>query len=337
MSKSFDSETLYPEIYEQFQTGAMAFLMHLEVSRNVSSNTLRAYKKDVDCFMNWLPQFRFQSSLAIHQQNSHLHQLPSGYLNHLGLQGLAKSSIARKVSSLKSYFKFLMKERYFNDYSLPIMFHRPKLPRTLPHFLSQAEVEQLIATARHTEESIAIRYRNESILRTLFSSGIRVSELALLDFSHLDWEQAELRVQGKGDRERIAFISQSTLATLTHYRNHWHTIAKEAPKFDSPLFINCYGQRLNVRSVRRILTRLADLASLHKAVHPHVFRHTFATHLLDHGVDLRIVQELLGHVSIRSTQIYTHVSTERLKQAYLKAHPRAQVPQKSLETVAKQP
>lgn len=325
MSIPIDSYCLHQTIYEQFRIGSDAFLVHLEIARNVSGNTLRAYNKDVSCFMDWLPHFTFQAPLLVHQQNNALHEIPPGYLQHLNSQQLAKSSIARKISSLKTLFKFLMKERYFDDHSLPITFHRPKLLRTLPHFLSQEEIERL-ATAAHQKSSKKLfRYRNQAIVQMLFSSGIRVGELCLLDFSHLNLEQGELRVQGKGNRERLAFISPKTIRTLQKYRHDWSILAKQdTPQFNSPLFINCYGKRLNVRSVRRILANLATISGLQKAVYPHVFRHSFATHLLNHGVDLRVVQELLGHVSIRSTQIYTHVSTERLKQAYLKAHPRAQ-------------
>ena len=150
-----------------------------------------------------------------------------------------------------------------------------------------------------------------------------MGELAALDWEHIQWEQAEFRILGKGNRERVAFASQRAMNALLTYSESWEELAGKAPEVNSPLFLNKDGQRLNVRSVHRLLIDLGQSAGLDKAIHPHVFRHSFATHLLNHGVDLRVVQELLGHISIRSTQIYTHISTERLKRAYLKAHPRA--------------
>jgi integrase/recombinase XerC len=253
-----------------------------------------------------------------------LQELPSAYIAVLNGRGLSKSSIARKGSSLKTFFKFLMKERYFADNSLPIVFHRPKLLRRLPDFLSAEEIERLLRVI-DAEPDSPLKARNRAIIEILFSSGIRVGELALLDTEHVNWEQAELLIKGKGGRERIAFISQRALDALRAYCDVWSELADAPAGPDSPLFLNKDGGRLNVRSVRRLLVELGAAAELTKPLHPHVFRHSFATHLLNHGVDLRVVQELLGHISIRSTQIYTHVSTERLKRAYLKAHPRANV------------
>jgi integrase/recombinase XerC len=244
------------------------------------------------------------------------------YIAYLSGRGLSKSSIARKGSSLKTFFKFLMKERYFSDNSLPIVFHRPKLLRKLPDFLSADEIECLLRAVDADPDS-PLKARNRAMIEILFSSGIRVGELTMLDLGDVNWEQAELLIQGKGGRERIAFISQRALDALQAYRAVWEDLTDAPAMQTSPLFLNKDGQRLNVRSVRRFLVALGNDAQLSKPLHPHVFRHSFATHLLNHGVDLRVVQELLGHISIRSTQIYTHVSTERLKRAYLKAHPRA--------------
>jgi integrase/recombinase XerC len=184
-------------------------------------------------------------------------------------------------------------------------------------------VEQLLAALESAPAS-PLRARNRAIIEMLFSSGIRVGELAALNYGDVSFEQAELRIMGKGGRERISFVSQRALQALQLYCNEWAGIAQgRQPQAEDPLFLNYDGKRLNVRSIRRLLVETGEAAKLTKSLHPHIFRHSFATHLLNHGVDLRIVQELLGHISIRSTQIYTHVSTERLKRAYLKAHPRA--------------
>lgn len=315
---------------DRFDEGVSAFYAYLDVTRNLSPHTLRAYQSDISEFLQWLPglvsERMSERASAVGSdtllETMRLQELPSMYIAYLSGRGLSKSSIARKGSSLKTFFKFLMKERYFSDNSLPIVFHRPKLLRKLPDFLSADEIERLLQVVEADPDS-PLKARNRAIIEILFSSGIRVGELTLLDLGHVNWEHAELLIKGKGGRERIAFISQRALDALQAYRAVWEELTEEPAMQESPLFLNKDGGRLNVRSVRRLLVDLGNVAGLTKPLHPHVFRHSFATHLLNHGVDLRVVQELLGHISIRSTQIYTHVSTERLKRAYLKAHPRA--------------
>ena len=308
---------------ERFAEGASAFLNHLDVSRGLSPHTLRAYQSDISHFQEWLPSF-IREKAQDGRAEFPLHDLPSAYISHLSAQKLSKTSMARKGSAIKSFFKFLMKDRFFKENALPLIFPRPKLPRRLPEFLSKEEIETLLAAISRMPNS-PLKDRNRAIIELLFSSGIRVGELAALDWEHVQWEQAEFRISGKGNRERVAFASQRAMDALNAYGARWEELAGASPKFNDPLFLNKDGQRLNVRSVHRLLIDLGQAAGLEKPIHPHVFRHSFATHLLNHGVDLRIVQELLGHISIRSTQIYTHVSTERLKRAYLKAHPRANV------------
>lgn len=308
-------------IQSRFAEGLTAFLNHLSVSRNLSPHTLRAYQADLAMFLEWLPNYQ----AAIGPSNSEhtlFLELPSRFIGHLNSLKLSKTSITRKGSSLKTFFKFLMKERYFEEGVLPILFHRPKQPRRLPEFLSADEIQQLIQ-AIEKEPLSPLRSRNLAIIHTLFSSGIRIGELTALNWEHINWEQAELRIQGKGGRERLSFVSQTALQALRSYSKAWSMLSEKKQQPESPFFLNRDGDRLNVRSIRRMLSEFGEHAGLTKALHPHVFRHSFATHLLNHGVDLRFVQELLGHISIRSTQIYTHVSTERLKRAYLQAHPRA--------------
>jgi integrase/recombinase XerC len=306
---------------DRFEEGASAFYDYINVTRNLSGHTLRAYQADISEFLQWLAGHIVNQS-GVAREETLLREMPSAYISHLSGRGLSKTSLARKGSALKTFFKFLMKERYFAENSLPVVFHRPKLLRRLPEFLSAEEIETLLQAVAREPDS-PLKLRNRAIVEILFSSGIRVGELTLLDFGHVNWEHAELLIKGKGGRERIAFISQRALDALSAYRSVWPQLAQAQPFHESALFLNYQGERLNVRSVRRLLVEIGESAGLQKPLHPHVFRHSFATHLLNHGVDLRIVQELLGHISIRSTQIYTHVSTERLKRAYLKAHPRA--------------
>lgn len=307
--------------HERFEEGAAAFLSYLDVTRNLSPHTLRAYQADIRAFLAWFPAFSPQAS-EVSRHTSPLVGLASAYINFLAGQSLSKTSLARKGSSLKTFFKFLMKERYFEENSLPLTFHRPRLQRRLPDFLSASEIEQLLRALDRQPES-PLRRRNRAMIELLFSSGIRVGEMAALNIGHVNWEESELIIQGKGGRERLAFFSQRAMSALLAYKAVWMNLSEKPMSAESPLFLNKDGERLNVRNIRRLLVELGSAAKLEKPLYPHVFRHSFATHLLNSGVDLRIVQELLGHISIRSTQIYTHVSTERLKRAYLKAHPRA--------------
>jgi integrase/recombinase XerC len=306
----------------RFEEGAIAFLSHLDLTRNLSPHTLRAYQSDITNFLAWLDGFALEREALATQPDTFWRELPSAYITHLSGQQFSKTSLARKGSSLKTFFKFLMKERYFEENSLPVVFHRPRLSRRLPNFISPAEIEQL-RTAALKEADSALKWRNLAILELLFSSGVRVGELSSLNLGDINWEELELRIQGKGGRERLAFFSQRALQALLQYKAFRPELGTEPMTADSPLLLNKNGTRLDVRSIRRVLLALGQQAQVEKPLHPHVFRHSFATHLLNSGVDLRVVQELLGHVSIRSTQIYTHVSTERLKRAYMKAHPRA--------------
>jgi integrase/recombinase XerC len=313
---------------DRFVEGAAAFADYLDVARSLSPHTLRAYRSDIGEFLQWLPVYLDSGPTvgAITTPSApRLQDLPSAYLSTLAGRTLAKTSLARKGAALKTFFKFLMKERYFDEGELPLLFRRPKLIRRLPEFLSVAEIDALLAAVDNEPDS-PLKLRNRAIIEVLFSSGIRVGELNALDCGHIHWEAGELRVQGKGGRDRIAFVSRTALQAMSAYNRCREELTGQPAQAEHPFFLNRDGERLNVRSVRRLLVDLGTKAQLHKPMHPHVFRHSFATHLLNNGVDLRIVQELLGHASIRSTQIYTHVTTERLKRAYMQAHPRANPP-----------
>ena len=200
------------ELSERFAEGASAFLSHLDVSRGMSPHTLRAYQSDIAHFQQWLPAY-----IAEKAQDGFsdlpLHDLPSAYISHLSAKKLSKTSLARKGSAIKSFFKFLMKDRFFKENALPLIFPRPKLPKRLPEFLSKDEIDTLLAAVGKMPDS-PLKARNRAIIELLFSSGIRVGELAALDWEHLEWEQAEFRILGKGNRERMAFASQRAMDAL---------------------------------------------------------------------------------------------------------------------------
>ena len=301
----------------------LEFLSYLEVQRQLSRHTLRAYQNDSLDFMLWVMQnFPMQSPTK-----TTLRDLPAQYQGYLARQTLSRSSLARKSSSLRSFLKYVMKEEFYPLSTFNLRFHQPRLPQSLPRFLSKAQIDELIEAAPRLEKTLYAGLRNQLILKLLFSSGIRVSELVGLDLNAINHEEGELRVVGKGNRERIAFCSADFLEHLACFlplrEALLETLSSAKSKKQNALFLNQRGQRLSDRSVHRFLADLGKAMGLEEPLHPHMFRHSFATHLLNHGVELRLVQELLGHVSIRSTQIYTHISTDRLRHAYLQAHPRA--------------
>ena len=298
------------------------FLSYLDVQRQLSKHTLRAYEHDTFEFLTW-SLTRYLESLP---KTSQLRELPAEYLGTLARQSLSRSTLARKSSSLRSFLKYAMKEEFFDLGTFNLRFHQPRLPQRLPQFISKDTVEELIAVIPQIEQSPVMQVRNQLILKLLFSSGIRVSELVALNVDSFNHDDYELRVKGKGNRERIAFCSHDFMEQLQDWlplRQALLQNAKSPSTKEKALFLNSRGKRLSDRSVHRILAGLGQAIGLENGLHPHMLRHSFATHLLNHGVELRLVQELLGHVSIRSTQIYTHISTDRLRQAYLNAHPRA--------------
>lgn len=318
------SETRQQQALKRFSQGCEEFLSHLGLHRDLSANTLRAYGKDLEMFMAW-----FQTLEDFSAEPEDMRRLPNLYIQYLHGQQLAKSSVSRKLSALKMFFKYLLKEQWFELGELSLQFQGPKQLKKLPEFITPQELQKLKQTVSSGSSGTwrdldPLSLRNLLILEVLFSSGVRVAELTRLRVADISREEGEVLVLGKGRRERITFISQEAMDILDVYLSQaYPALAEGAAKPHSLIFINYKGEPLTERSVHRMLTELAREAGLSKRLSPHVFRHSFATHLLNHGVDLRVVQELLGHVSIRTTQIYTHVTTDRLKQAYLKAHPRA--------------
>lgn len=308
------------------------FLVHLELHRGLSAHTIRAYKGDLEAFDLWLtqqirPNPNPEQAEAIHEayteaKTEHaLSQNLERYMMHLGELGFSRAAMARKASSLKSFMRYLLREGHLSpEAPLNLNFFKPRLGRRLPRFLTADDIEKLRQVLQTRADVAAwVNLRDEAILLLLFTAGLRVSELVSLNLSDIDLEQGEIRVWGKGGKQRIAFASAQTVALVNVYRQATELRFNDAPE---PLLLNQRGKRLTDRSIHRLLAWLGQAAGFHQAIHPHLLRHSFATFMLNKGADLRIVQELLGHASVRSTQIYTHVSTERLRQVYLAAHPR---------------
>lgn len=289
------------------------FMVYLEVERNLSIHTLRAYTSDVEHFLFWL------KDLNVADVNTNTIRL---YLSQIQVFSYSKTTMARKIAALRTFYRFLYREKVV-DYNPVDNIRSPKKPKKLPTFLNEDEVTQLFNAITPDNPSKA---RNRAIIEVLYACGMRVSELCGLNFGNLNLEENEITVFGKGAKERIVLISERAKKYLELYINDFRKEYAQNSEYineDSPVFINNTGYRLTTRSVHKFIEKIADEIAINKKVSPHVFRHSFATKLLEKGADLRIVQELLGHASISNTQIYTHVSTERLKQAYTNAHPRA--------------
>ena len=242
-----------------------------------------------------------------------------GYLAQLNEKQYSKSTIARKLATLRSFYKFLVKRGAVS--SNPVTAVRtPKQDKKLPRFLEYEEVKRLLETPPMDNWLGA---RDKAILEVLYSTGIRVSELVALNMDDVDFLGEVVHVRGKGKKERIVPISSSALRVIQYYMEFRNKRSQSNPNFDPKvLFVNKHGRRLSTRSVRRKMDKYLKMAGLDPAISPHTLRHSFATHMLNNGADLRSVQELLGHQSLSTTQIYTHLTTKKLKDVYDNAHPR---------------
>ncbi|MBR2069563.1 MAG: tyrosine recombinase XerC [Candidatus Gastranaerophilales bacterium] len=287
------------------------FKLYLKSEKNFSSHTIRAYINDVYTFLLWLND---DDPLKIEPDKF------SEYLYFINQLNYTKTTVARKIASIRAFYKFLYQEELIG-YNPVDSIAIPKQTKALPHFLYEEEVENIL---RGIDINTPAGYRNRIILELLWVSGMRISELSNLNYENLNLEQNEIRVFGKGAKERIVLIPDKTKEGLINYiENVSDLICKTDKLPSSPLFINYNGYRLQNQSIRKALKQCLKAIHFPKYVSPHVFRHSFATKLLEHGADLRIVQELLGHSSIKNTQIYTHVSIQRLKDVYSTTHPHA--------------
>jgi len=288
------------------------FIDYLKVERNASPYTVRNYSADLTGF------FRFLSGESIQALDEVDKNTMRDYLWTLMQAGFAKTSIARKLSAVRSFYRYLQRESLISVSPVATI-SSPKLDRRLPEFLSQDEARRLVEAP---DIETPAGQRDRALLELLYASGLRVSELVRLDLAQVNLEAREMRVWGKGSKERVVLMGGPAAVALTAYIEHGRFKLMGASKAQA-LFLNHQGARLTVRSIQSLVQAYADMLGLAKRVHPHTVRHTFATHLLDGGADLRVVQELLGHASLSSTQIYTHVSKTQAKRVYLAAHPLA--------------
>ncbi|MGB1748670.1 MAG: tyrosine recombinase XerC [Dehalococcoidia bacterium] len=288
------------------------FESHLTNERQFSEYTVRNYITDV------APLAEFLADSGICRLSDIHRNVLRGYLAWLVGRGFAKSSLSRKLSALRSLFRFLHESGEI-EVNPALSLTGPKKPRRLPSVATQMEIERLLSAPDvGTEAGI----RNRAILETIYAAGLRVAEVHSLNLDSVDLKNQELVVTGKGSKTRAALMGQSAVAWIQRYLQHVR------PKWNSrssndAVWLNQKGGRLSVRSIQRLVKHYSVLAGLPTDFHTHSLRHSFATHLLDGGADLRVVQDLLGHASPSTTQIYTHVSTEQARNVYLNSHPRA--------------
>lgn len=291
------------------------FLRYLKVERNCSDLTIKSYGEDLELLYGFL-----SDSISGSPSPSQITPLDlRKYVSALHEAGYAKSSVARRLASMRSYFRFCQREGLCDSNPAKPL-RNPRREQKLPHFLTGSEIGKLLSAPPKGEP---MGLRDRAMLETLYSAGLRVSELVGVNLSDLDLDDGLVRVRGKGKRERLAPLGSFAVTAIRVWlqnRTPANGLSKEAA---SAVFLNKFGKRLTTRSVARMLEKYLKLTGLDLRTSPHTLRHSFATHLLDRGADIRSVQELLGHKSLVTTQIYTHVSTAGLRKAYEKAHPRA--------------
>lgn len=283
------------------------FIRYLEIERNASKHTIINYSIDLNSLKDFAGETPVEKIDYVMLRR---------YLVILKEKNLSKVSVARKIASIRSFFKFLCREGIVKTNPATSL-STPKRDKYLPKFLDEADVVKLIESPEGEGEAAS---RDRAILETLYSTGIRVSELVGLNINNIDQIGGVVKVYGKGKKERIVPIGERALQAIRQYLRKRRY--KESDE-DKALLLNKSGGRITDRSIRRIINKHIVKTSIKEKISPHTLRHSFATHLLNHGADLRSVQELLGHANLSTTQIYTHVTTERLKSAYEKAHPRA--------------
>lgn len=288
------------------------FITYIQLEKNYSALTSEAYQQDLQEFFSFLKQEQVTTLEEVEYVHARL------FVTQLYNEEKARATISRKISSIRSFFRFLNREFQLNDASFQSLYH-PKKESRLPRFFYEEELKMLFEA---NEGETPKEKRELAILELLYATGIRVSELTSIQLKDVDFSLSILRVMGKGRKERYVPFGQFAHEALQLYVTDARPILMKKQQHDS-LFVNMRGEPITARGVRYILNEMVKKTELTTTIYPHMIRHTFATHLLNQGADLRTVQELLGHASLSSTQVYTHVTKEHLRNTYMNAHPRA--------------
>lgn len=282
------------------------FMRYLEIEKNYSAHTILNYKLDLQGFNKFIAGTELEKVDYLTLRK---------YLAVLKEKNLGNRTVGRRLSALRSFFRFLTREGYIKTNPI-LMLSSPKLDKHLPSFMTEEEVYKLIESAFAKNKDDLLGLRDRAILEVFYSSGLRISELVGLNLDDIDFISGILKIRGKGKKERIVPVGETALLTIKKY------LDKRKKQTDA-VFLNNNNRRLTTRGVRYILVKYLSASGTRPGVSAHTFRHSFATHLLNRGADLRTVQELLGHANLSTTQIYTHLTTEKLKSVYDKAHPHA--------------
>jgi len=291
------------------------FLRYLDVERNASDLTIKSYREDLMDLADFLTEEGQRKVAPREVSPTELR----AYVAALHEAGYAKSSISRKLASLRSFYKFAQRQS-MADSNPAKPLRNPRGSRKLPHFLTGDEIQKLLdAPPKHDVAGL----RDRAILETIYSAGLRVSELVGLCDEDIDYTEGVVRIRGKGRKERFGSLGKFAIRALQDYMKQRTRSPKQPEGRKGPTFVNKFGDRLTTRSIGRMLEKYIRETGLDTRTSPHTLRHSFATHLLNAGADIRSVQELLGHKSLVTTQIYTHVSTANLQEVYNRAHPRA--------------
>jgi site-specific recombinase XerD len=306
------------------------FLNYLQTEQNLSPRTVRNYINDLKGnLVQGNPKGLFQyldMNKIIFPEGVDKH-IVRGYMAWVLDQGVVKSSVARKLSALRSLYRYLLREELITESPLPVSRHRGsrlsafslKLDKRLPGFLTTDEMNKLLEAPDPTTPQ---GLRDRAVMELFYAAGLRISELTSIQVSQVDLYSRELKVLGKGSKERLVLIGQPAAAAIKAYLKHGRPKLL-GKRHNDAMFLNYHGTRLTARWIQELVLHHARAAGIRQEVHPHLLRHSFATHLLDGGADLRVVQELLGHASLSTTQIYTHVSRNQARKVYLSSHPLA--------------
>jgi integrase/recombinase XerC len=288
------------------------FLRHLGLEKNASAHTVKSYREDLTQAVT------FFTGKAVTRPDQVSTRLLRSFLAWLHEQGYARTTISRRIAAVRSWCRFLCRQGTLQKNPADGL-RGPKLDRKLPHFLSKADVDRLLAAPGDS----GLGLRDRAILETLYSAGLRVSELVGLELGDVDLGDGIAVIRGKGRRERLALLGDAARRAIQPWLETRTALLDGIGRRSEAVFLNKNATRLSTRSVGRLLIKYLKQTGLDPRTTPHTLRHTFATHMLDAGADIRGVQELLGHKNLTTTQIYTHVSTQRLQDSYRKAHPRA--------------
>ncbi|MBP3038286.1 tyrosine recombinase XerC [Bacillaceae bacterium Marseille-Q3522] len=289
------------------------FITYLQIEKNCSQYTIEQYQQDICEFHQFLSNQALPDCTTVQYGDIRL------YLTYLYEKKLARKSVARKISSLRSFYKFLLREEVINENPFALV-STPKLEKRLPDFFYEKELNQLFLACK---TDTAIGQRNRALLELLYATGMRVSECSQLQIKQLDMFLSTALVYGKGRKERYVPFGSFAHDALELYLESGRKELMNQKKPHDYLFVNFRGGPLTARGISIVLNKILKDSTLEGTIHPHMLRHTFATHLLANGADIRTVQELLGHASLSSTQVYTHVTNEYLRKTYMSSHPRA--------------